>query len=213
MKRKHTILSLSVFLTILCLVTISSAQVLPPHAHAALVAMTLDQDTVPAIGGLVPGSQPKGDLVPSLDASDNPADPLYSTLTQRSPATQDLSACYGVPPTPFFTLVYGELTAGDRPAPLGAVVEVLTPRGEVAGCGVVRHEGHYGFLHVYGQDGGDPPVPGFRAGEPLAFRVNGVPASAKPRQTWANDLTPHQVDLAVDSVRFDLYLPLAVSGR
>ena len=208
MKRIHTILSLSIFLAVMCLVTISSAQAPPPHTVAAP-----GEGTVPAIVGLDLGSQPEGEPVPSLDASDKPADPAPSTLARSAPAAQDLSACYGVPPTPFFTLVYGELAAGDRPAPLGAVIEVLTPRGEVAGCGVVRHEGHYGFLHVFGEDGGDPPVPGFRDGEPLAFRVNGVPASAKPRQTWANDLTPHQVDLAVDSVRFDLYLPLAVSGK
>ena len=88
------------------------------------------------------------------------------------------------------------------------MVEVLTPRGEVAGCFVLRHEGLYGFMRVYGEDPVDPPIPGFRDGEPLAFRANGVTATSAARVTWTNDLTPHEVDLAVPDVRFAIYLPI-----
>ena len=177
------------------------------------------------------------DLVHSLSQTYSPGDPVHSTLTHMEPGQgymihttqatslvyptgaalaqvthpeEDLAACGAVSPTPTFTLVYGKLAAGDDPAPLGTMVEVLTPRGEVAGCTVVRHEGEYGYIHVYGQDPGEPPIPGFRDGERLAFRVNGVAAKAGTKLAWANDLTPHEVDLEVENVRFEVYLPLAV---
>ncbi len=140
--------------------------------------------------------------------------PTSAGLAQSIGTGHDLAplhawdACSDVTPTPTFTLVYGKLADGGAPPPLGTVIEVLTPRGEVAGCFVVRNEGQYGFMQVYGEDPSDPPLPGFRDGEPLAFRVNGVPAPAKPALAWTNDLTPHEVDLVVPDVQFAIYLPL-----
>jgi hypothetical protein len=107
------------------------------------------------------------------------------------------SACQAISPTPFLTLLYGQVTLNAAPAPAGTVVEIVTPRGEVAGCAVVRGAGEYGYVQVYGEDPTDPPIPGFRDGEPLAFRVNGRPVAAVPALTWQNDRTLHAVDLAV----------------
>ena len=185
------------------------------------------------------GIEGQYDLAHSLDQGYIPCDPVHSTLTHMEPghgymihtteatslvyppggdlaqapgSEEDLAACSDLSPTPTFTLVYGELVAGQDPAPLGTVVEVLTPRGEVAGCGVVRHKGQYGFVHVYGEDAGNPPIPGFWEGEPLAFRVNGVAATAAVL-TWAHDLTPHEVDLAVSGIESPIYLPVVHNGR
>ena len=107
------------------------------------------------------------------------------------------TACDGVTPTPDFTVVYGSLTINGKPAPAGTRVEVLTPRGEVAGCFVVGYAGEYGYVHAYGEDPSDPPIPGFREDEPLAFRVNGLPATPSETLLWQNDKTPHQVDLSL----------------
>jgi hypothetical protein len=112
-----------------------------------------------------------------------------------------------VAPTPYFTLLYGSLTLNGAPAPVGTRVEVITPRGEVAGCFIVDEAGRYGFMPVYGEDGGDPPIPGFREGEPLILRVNGWLVESAAAPTWTDDKLPHRVDLAV-TVPYRLYLPL-----
>ena len=57
---------------------------------------------------------------------------------------------------------------------MGTRVEVVTPRGDVAGCFTVEDIGQYGFLTVYGEDASaSPTIPGFRADEPIAVRVKG----------------------------------------
>ena len=42
--------------------------------------------------------------------------------------------CGGVQPTPFFTVLFGDLTENGSPVPPSVQVEAITPRGEVAGC-------------------------------------------------------------------------------
>jgi hypothetical protein len=174
-------------------------------------------------------------MVLSLDKTYDPAHPEFSDLLTMEPgqgylirATEPASLIYPtgpaaapagslsvgeancdhVTPTPFLTLVYGEVTVGDAPAPVGTQVEILTPREEVAGCFIVRNIGQYGYAHVYGADDSEPPIPGFRQGEPLAFRVDGVTATPSMTLTWTSDLTPHQVDLAVTI--YPVYLPLVL---
>jgi hypothetical protein len=172
-------------------------------------------------------------MVHSLDKTYNPSDPIHSTLWQMEPgqgyliraidavdlvyptgtgagmptaAQEDTSGCGAVSPTPYFTLVYGAVAVNGMPASPGARVEILTPRGEVAGCFVVQHTGQYGYVHVYGEDQGDPPLPGFRDGEPLAFRVNGMPVAPSVTIPWDGDLESHQVDLNL--AVYPIYLPL-----
>jgi hypothetical protein len=115
-------------------------------------------------------------------------------------------------PTPYATLVYGTLSLNGAPAPAGTRVEVVTPRGEVAGCFVVERVGQYGLMHVYGADNtAQPPIGGFQEGEPLSFRVNGIPASASTTLFWQDDKAPHEVDL---NVRLhSIYLPLILQAR
>ncbi|RLC86209.1 MAG: hypothetical protein DRI79_10345 [Chloroflexi bacterium] len=174
-------------------------------------------------------------LVLSLDKTFDPAHPELSDLLTMEPgqgylirATDPITLVYPAggaaryrmqavetpsdcAPTPFFTLVYGEARINGRPAPPGTRVEVLTPRGEVAGCAVVRQAGRYGYVHVYGADSSEPPIPGFRPGEPLAFRVNGLPAIPSGRVTWRDAWEPHAVNLSV-WVR-SVYLPVVLNSQ
>ncbi len=98
--------------------------------------------------------------------------------------------------TPYMTLVYGQVRVNGAPAPPGTVVEAITPRGEVAGCFEVHTAGYFGVMQVYGADeeGG---IPGFQAGEPITWRVNGQEAKVTPAITWQDDKAVHEVVLEV----------------
>ena len=171
----------------------------------------------------------------SLDKTYDPALPGYSTLHSMEPGRGYLiyangavtltypaagallniipersvaSGCEQLSPTPKFTLLYGELLLGDQPAPAGSRVEVLTPRGDVAGCLVLDKPGVISFMQVYGEDTTAPtPIPGFRDGEELTFRVNGVSVETEAL-LWRDDWAPHTITLKVD--RIQLYLPLVI---
>jgi hypothetical protein len=114
-----------------------------------------------------------------------------------------------VQPTPYLTLVYGQIEVDGNPAPAGTRVEAVTPRGEVAGCFIVQHEGAFGVMPVYGADA-DGVTPGFRKGEAIAWRVNGQPA-AGPEMVWADEREAHQVRLEVSRAGGRaIYLPVIV---
>lgn len=103
----------------------------------------------------------------------------------------------GVPWTPFFSESYGTVSINGQIAPVGTLVQAFNPRGEVVGCFVVENTGHYGLMHVYGEDAtAVPAIAGMRAGEPVAYYVNGAPAVSTPLFYWQDDRAPHRVDLA-----------------
>lgn len=106
--------------------------------------------------------------------------------------------CAGVEPTPRFTAIYGNLTVDGAEAAAGSRVEVYTPRGEVAGCFTVTTPGQYGFLTVFGADAvGDAgeALPGFRDGEPIEVRVDGVTVEIDEPLTWQDDKSTHRLNL------------------
>jgi hypothetical protein len=144
----------------------------------------------------------------SPEQSEGVAEGVEVTSTSGSARPLMASTCPAVSPTPYRTLLRGSVTIRGTPAPVGTRVEIITPRGEVAGCTIVRYAGQYGYVHVYGEDSSTPPVPGFREGEPLAFRVDGRPALPATAVAWNNDLEPHVVDLIVDSSQ--IYLPMVM---
>ncbi len=174
----------------------------------------------------------------SVDKTFDPALPGYSTLRVMEPGqgyllyanqaitlvyptgnailnvatrTETNVGCVGLSPTPQFTLVYGKLLINERPAPVGSRVEALTPRGDVAGCVVLETSGDIGFMHVYGEDdAGSPSIGGFREGEVLTFRVNGMPVEFTPL-VWRDDWSPHSVSLQVDYMQ--VYLPMIIRER
>jgi len=173
-------------------------------------------------------------LVLSLNQTYVPALPQYSTLTWMEPGkgyliymtnpavltypetsgsstatsadTESNGACPAVPPTPAFSIVYGSVTINGVAAAGGTVVEVVTPRGDVAGCGVVTTDGLLPLTHVYGEDTtADPPIPGFRDGELMAFHANGFQVAAEPT-IWNDDSSYHEVALSGEIQV--MYLPM-----
>ncbi len=57
------------------------------------------------------------------------------------------------------------------------------------------------MMYIYGEDTTvTPPIPGMRAGETVAFYVDGSSATATPPLTWADDKSWHQVGLAAVGV-------------
>ncbi len=106
--------------------------------------------------------------------------------------------CAGVQNTPYLTMAYGHVLWHGQPAPVGSVVEAVTPRDEVAGCFEVTTAGAYGVMQLYGADD-DGGIPGFRPGETIHWRVNGVDAKGAPDFTWGDDKAVHEVALSVAS--------------
>jgi hypothetical protein len=121
---------------------------------------------------------------------------------------QAADLCSGVQPTPYFTILYGDFTVNDSPAPPGARVEAITPRGDVAGCFVVDQAGSYGFMHIYGEVTGSSPVAGFREGETIELRIKGRSAVLSTSMAWNNDRDIHRVDAGAENVLEDrIFLP------
>lgn len=126
--------------------------------------------------------------------------PSRGDVTPDDVAGRAAGACPRVPNTPRFAIVYGTVQLEGNAAPVGTLVEVVSPRGDVVGCSPVSTAGYYGAMYVYGEDASaNPPIPGMRNGEAGAFRVNGVTASAAPALVWHDDRTPHQVNLTADT--------------
>ncbi len=104
--------------------------------------------------------------------------------------------CPSVPNTPYFTIAYGTVMVDGTNAPVGTIVEAVSPRGDVVGCFEVNTAGYYGAMYIYGEDtSADPPIPGMRDGEEITFYVNGVEATASPMLVWHDDHEVHEVNL------------------
>lgn len=131
--------------------------------------------------------------------------PLVAAVSEPMAARE---VCGDVSPTPAFTWIYGELLVNGQPAAVGSRVDVLTPRGELAGCFTVDTTGLYGFLPVYGADNGNPPLPGFADGEAMTIRVNGQMVELAQPLLWRNDKQERQVDLSATVEERRFFLPL-----
>jgi PKD repeat protein len=110
------------------------------------------------------------------------------------------ATCPNVANTPTFTIAYGPVQIDGVDAPVGTVVEAVSPREEIVGCFEVTSAGHYGAMYVYGEDQSvAPPIPGMKDGEPVTFRVNGLAATASPALLWHNDRASHLAELTARS--------------
>ena len=106
--------------------------------------------------------------------------------------------CPSVQNTPFLTVVYGSVTVDGLPAPVGAVVEARSPRGDTVGCIVLANVGILPLMQIYGEDiTANPPIPGMKDGELVSFYVDGLLAHASPSLVWRDDKDYHRVDLSV----------------
>ncbi|MGQ9667261.1 MAG: hypothetical protein ACUVWB_08100, partial [Anaerolineae bacterium] len=64
------------------------------------------------------------------------------------------------------------------PVPVGAVITAYDPQGVLCGQFVVHTAGRYGVMPVYRDDPMTPTDEGAGPGDTLAFRINGLPATA-----------------------------------
>ena len=129
-------------------------------------------------------------------------DPLFN-IGDENPLSDDL--CQGLLATPNSTLVYGQILFSGSPAPQGTVVELLTPGGEVAGCGRITEDGLLPLTQVYGKTNeGDET--GFVEGEPITIRIMGIDMIEELDILWSDDKVPHEV--IANFTVFSTYIPI-----
>jgi len=116
--------------------------------------------------------------------------------------------CGHVSPTPFATIIYGQITINGDAAPSGAIVEVVTPRGEIAGCGVTIDDGLLPFTQVFGADE-EGIIGGFFEGEELVLRINGIDDPEHPDFLWQDDKDSHWIEASTEiELNHNIYFPI-----
>ncbi|NLE75693.1 MAG: DNRLRE domain-containing protein, partial [Chloroflexi bacterium] len=188
---------------------------LTPHPPTATATQTATQA---AAATATATRTPSPSLTPSRTATATASS--TATAAPRPTPTASVTAlpqtCY-VGITPFYTLAYGEVLLNGVPAPIGTIVQALSPRGDVVGCVPVLTPGSYGLMPVYGEDpGGSPPVPGMRAQEKARFFINGLPAVPDVGFLWqhAPDLvTEVNLQSAEPAPILERYLPLVLRQK
>ncbi|MEZ4730155.1 MAG: CARDB domain-containing protein [Caldilineaceae bacterium] len=136
---------------------------------------------------------------------------LPATTALHDQSESDLSgnsSCPAVLVTPYYTVLYGQLTQDGTALPVGANVEAITPRGEVAGCGQVQVAGQYGFLTLFGTEQGATSG-GFLAGETVTLRIHEELITLPEPFVWRDDKSTHEVDVEIRGSQ-KVYLPLTI---
>ncbi len=119
-----------------------------------------------------------------------PASSMLSQVRERLDRSEGEAMGYdSLTPTPYLTILYGQLPKAE----VGTKIEVITPRGEVAGCFVVAQAEQFGFMPVYGGENG------FQANEPLRFRVNGQTVESSAPLLWQDDKVEHHLNLTLEA--------------
>lgn len=140
-----------------------------------------------------------GSVVVSIIRTNASTGAMVNEIALEEETLSMVRAC-NVSQTPYFSETYGDVLIENIGAPVGSLVEAISPRGDIVGCFVVENAGSYGFLRIYGEDTtADPIIPGMRAGEIVTYRVNGATATANPSYYWQDDHTSHKVDLNAGS--------------
>ena len=113
--------------------------------------------------------------------------------------------CPPVNNTPYFTIVYGNVTLDGNNAPIGTVVKAVSPRGDLVGCYSVTSVGNYGAMYVFGEDlNVSPPTPGMRDGELVTFLVEEGEAQVSTILYWSNDRDLHEINLTATTPPSDI---------
>lgn len=111
------------------------------------------------------------------------------------------SICPAVQNTLNFTIVYGAVILNGSPAPIGTIITAKSPRGDIVGCFQTSAVGDYGAMYLYGEDKSvNPPIPGMRTGELVAFYINNYLAIASPTVAWYADKEIRLVNLTSTAV-------------
>lgn len=122
---------------------------------------------------------------------------IFCFLASAGVGPVGAATCPSVQNTPHSTIAYGQALIGGSGAPVGAVVEARTPRGETAGCFTITAAGNYGAMYVYGEDTSvSPAIPGMRTCEVVSFYLDGVLAASSPPLVWSDDRDVHRADPA-----------------
>jgi hypothetical protein len=131
---------------------------------------------------------------------------LLSKNSESSGRTQS-----AVLTTPYWSDYYGTITSGSDNVPVGERIQVFDPQGVECGTFVVRREGLYGFIHVYGDDPTTPNIDeGAEPGDELTFVVGGkiVARTDSPEHQWRGDRVPISLSLDVaQTTQRDMVLP------
>jgi len=79
----------------------------------------------------------------------------------------------------------------------GDVIKAYDPEGVLCGVFTVRKAGHYGFMHIYGDDAFTVLDEGASPGDPITFEINGMPASSSgpDESIWTSDGEQRHVNL------------------
>jgi hypothetical protein len=77
-----------------------------------------------------------------------------------------------------------------EPVPVGAVVTAHDPQGVQCGAATVKQEGKYGVLSCTCDDPASAADEGPEPGEPISFRIDGVPVGAMPISNWYVPVPP-----------------------
>ncbi len=109
-----------------------------------------------------------------------------------------------VSPTPWFTIIGGNVTIAGQPAATGTDVdffcqENLSGHGETYDYSETQR-GVLGWTHVYGSDlSANPQIFACEEGDQVKVYVNGMRAVMSPQVTWTNDWSTHLVSIDLDS--------------
>jgi|GEM_PF-2200797 len=109
---------------------------------------------------------------------------------------------YNVSPTNEFMFIYGQAIIGGQPAPIGTVVDVVDPDGNIAGFFEVTTEGYYGALPVYQDDSETQEDEGATGDETLTIRINGKDAGQTFMYSGLGAMS--EINISADSVPDDV---------
>lgn len=141
-----------------------------------------------------------GEIVVSIVRTNASTGAMVNEIALEEETISTNAACV-VKETPYFSETYGNVLINEFNAPVGSIVQAISPRGDTVGCFSVTNEGLYGFMRIYGEDTtAIPAIPGMRAGEIVSFRVNGAPAIATPTFYWNDDHATHNINLNAGSL-------------
>ena len=108
----------------------------------------------------------------------------------------------GVMPTPYWTDYFGTAFLNGAAVHVGDTITAYDPDGVLCGEFVVRTEGEYGFMHVYGDDPTTPNVDeGAVAGDSVRFYINGhYVATATDSLAWTGSRDAFEFPLGTTGV-------------
>nr|WP_290666348.1 hypothetical protein [Ardenticatena sp.] len=131
-----------------------------------------------------------------------PGDVILLHMTEqaflRFPASGDAGQvvqndCPAIAPTPYMSLLYGDVTWNGAPPSAGMRIEALNIDDEVVGCAATDDAGRFGLMTLYGRDEA-AGIPGYAPNEPIRLRVG--TCVVESTLLWQDDRTPHRVDIA-----------------